>query len=125
MDAKNLCYFLMIIAQMACLCKLGREADTCGWSRQARWIAWRVGGVILTVFLMTVFFLMNGSHNDILLEYIIILGLAAMTILLVSKLPAILDGMSDEEVGEDLNIRKEEPESNGDNFKISKSQKNE
>lgn len=117
MDAKNLCYFLMIIAQLACLCKVGREADACGWSRQARWIAWRIGVVVMAVFFMTVFFLMNGSHNDILLEYIIILGLAAMTVLLVSKLPAIIDGMSDKEVGEELNIRKEEPENNGDNDK--------
>ena len=43
-------------------------------------------------------------YDDILMEFIIITGLAAMTVLLISKVPVIIDGMSDAEVGEELNI---------------------
>ena len=104
MDVKHLIYTMMIIVQITALSRFVYEAKACSWSKQARWIAWRTGGVLAAVLLLTIYFFCGAVYDDILMEFIIITGLAAMTVLLISKVPVIINGMSDAEVGEELNI---------------------
>lgn len=107
MDIRILIFVLMILAQLVCLARVVREANACRWSRQARWVAWRIGGVTLGILTLTSFFFAGDIHDDALLEGVIIVGLAAMTLILVGKMADILSGMSDEEVADDLYIRQD------------------
>ena len=107
MDIRSFVYVLMMLTQLVCLVFVGRTAGTCQWSRQARWIAWRTGGVTFGVLMMTIFFFTGRLYDDALLECVIIVGLASMTLLLLGKLPTILAGMSDARVADDLNIQQD------------------
>lgn len=110
MELINTLYILLLLYQVGCLGRLFHEARKCGWSHQSRWILYRVGAAIAGVMILTsleFFFGVGVYKNDGLFRFLAILALVCMTLLIRKHLPIILDGMSDNEVGEELNIRKQ------------------
>ena len=107
MSIDNIFYLCMLLAQAYCLSSIVGEAKACAWSAQSRWIAWRAGSVTFGVMIVTALCGWIIPEKDKFSEWVIITALVAMTVLLVTSLLSILKGMTDEEVGRDLNLRKE------------------
>lgn len=106
MDIKDWIYMAMVIVQLLILARVRQKGRNCGWTRQARWIGTRIIFVTVAVCLLTIVswnFLFTGG--DTILDWMMTVGMINMTILIVFHLPAILDAMTNEKVGEELNIR--------------------
>lgn len=106
MDIKNIFYVCMLLAQAYSLSRIIGEAKACKWSAQARWIAYRSGGVTLGIIIITILCGCLLQEKDNFSEWLIITALIAMTVLLATHVPMITKAISDEEVGENLNIKK-------------------
>ena len=103
-------FMCMMFAQIYCIVCILREAKACAWSAQSKWIAWRACGVVFGVMVATVCCGWIVPEKDVFSSCIIIIALMSMTALLVFNLPSILHGMTDEKVGEELNLHKENTE---------------
>lgn len=106
MEIERLFYFGMLFTQTYSLSRIISEARACKWSAQARWIAYRTGGVTLGIIIITVLCGWLLQEKDNFSKWLIITALVAMTVLLATHVPIITKAMSDEEVGENLNIKK-------------------
>lgn len=104
MELKDYIYTIVIISHIWMMVRIRMEATTCGWSRQARWISLRFSAVTLSVFLLAIAGWTILEQNDNALEFVMGLGICSMTLILYLHLPDILAAMSDERIGENLNI---------------------
>ena len=106
MDLKDWIYTLMVTTQLLMILKVRKEASDCGWSRQSKWIGFRIIFVVTSVCFLTITaWWFQYSGGDALLDWILTIGMIAMTLILIFHLPDILDSMSDENLAEDLNIQ--------------------
>lgn len=106
MEIERLLYLGMLFTQAYSLSRIIGEAKSCKWSAQARWFAYRTGGVTIGIIIVTVLCGWFLQEKDKISEWLIIIALVAMTILLATRIPMITAAMSDDEVGENLNIKK-------------------
>lgn len=105
MDLKTFIYIVLLVLQLLMLIRLWIEANWCDWSPQSKWIARRVSMVIFSIACMTAVSGWGMESVDNLMDWILGCGMAALTIATCLHFPDILSGMSDKEVGENLNIR--------------------
>lgn len=110
MDIELLIYIGMLLTQAYSLSRIIGEAKACKWSVQARWIAYRTGGVIIGIIIVTALCGWFLQEKENFSEWLIIIALGAMTILLVTHISMIITAMSDEEVGDNLNIKNKQHE---------------
>lgn len=112
MKIETLVYLGMLLAQLYSLNRIIAEAKACNWSPQSRWIAHRAGGITLGVMAVTALCGWMLPETNLLSKMMVIMALAAMTVLLIINLPSIEKGMTDERVAEDLNFRNETADEN-------------
>lgn len=106
MDFKDIIYIILIAMQLVLLCRVWIEASYCNWSAQSKWINKRMTLVIVAVMAFTIMAGWFLENDDELMEWGLGTGVASMTMVIAIYLPGIIKSMSDEDVAEELNIRK-------------------
>lgn len=104
MEIKDYIYTAIVIVHLVMLFRIRWEAAACDWSRQARWLSSRFSAIILAVFLLAIAAWTIFEHKDETLEFLMGLSICSMTVILYIQLPDVLAAMSDESVGEDVDI---------------------